>query len=135
MPVSDYLQGLPAFASHFAMAIGLAVAYVLIYTHITPHREWQLIRQGVLAASLAFLGSLFGFPLPLSTAIRYSVDLLDASLWGAIALLVQVLVFVVLRFAWRDLSARISGNDVAAGAMLGGLSLGAGLLNAACMSG
>jgi uncharacterized membrane protein YjfL (UPF0719 family) len=39
------LAGLPAFLVYFCIAIIAVVAYLLVYTRITPHNEFQLIRD------------------------------------------------------------------------------------------
>lgn len=133
MDLHSYLAGLPAFLSYFALVAALTLVFCVGYTWLTPHHEWTLIRQGVPAASLAFSGSLLGFVLPLASAIAHSVNLLDCLLWGAVALLVQWLVFLALRLLLRDLPTRIASNDLAAATLVATMSLAAGILNAACM--
>jgi putative membrane protein len=134
MDLRGYFAGLPAFLAHFGVALLLTAVFLAGYTRLTPHREWTLIRNGVPAAAVALVGSLLGFVLPLASAIAHSVDLLDCVLWGAIALLVQWLVFMALRLVLRDLPERISRNDLAAATLVAGLSLSVGALNAACMT-
>jgi putative membrane protein len=134
MDLQGYFAGFPAFLAHFAIALLLTGVFLIGYTRLTPHREWLLIQAGVPAASVALVGSLIGFVLPLASAIAHSVDLLDCALWGAVALLVQWLVFVAIRLVLRDLPERISRNDLAAAILVAGLSLSVGVLNAACMT-
>src|SRR5258708_22397859 len=50
------LAGLPAFLVYFCTAIVAVVAYLFIYTRVTPHDEFQLIRDNDPAAAIA-LGS------------------------------------------------------------------------------
>jgi uncharacterized membrane protein YjfL (UPF0719 family) len=47
------LAGLPAFLVYFCTAIIAVVAYLLVYTRITPHNEFQLIRDNDPAAAIA----------------------------------------------------------------------------------
>jgi putative membrane protein len=126
--------GLPAFLSYFGVSIGLLIAFCVIYVQLTPHREFALIRENKSAATLAFGGSLLGFCLPLHAAITNSVSLIDCVIWGAIALVVQLLAFFAVRLFVRDLSARIVANQTATGGFVAAVSLGVGLLNAASMS-
>ena len=63
-----------------------------------------------------------------------SVNLFDFVVWGAIAFVVQVTAYFGNRLVIRDLSARISANETAAGAFAGIVALGVGLLNAASMT-
>jgi putative membrane protein len=134
MDASASLAGLPAFLSYFGIAIGLLVLFCAIYVQLTPHHEFKLIRENKPAATLAFGGSLLGFCLPLHAAITNSVSLADCAIWGAIALLVQLLAFFAVRLFIGNLSGRIAANETAAGGFVAAVSLGVGLLNAASMS-
>jgi putative membrane protein len=109
------LNGLPAFLAYIATSIVLLLAFIRIYTWVTPHDELALIRANNPAAALAFGGALIGFALPLSSAITHSLSLLDCALWGAVALIIQVLTFVVLRVAIKQLPERINQGEVATG--------------------
>jgi len=132
--IADYLGGLPAFLAFFGTAAVLTILFVLIYTRITKHNELALIKQNVSAASVAFAGSLIGFALPLASAIDNSADLLDMILWGLVALIVQIVVFLVVRVFMPRVSERIEAGEMAAGIWLGGASIAAGILNAASMT-
>jgi len=131
---SVYLAGLPAFLAYFGSTVGLLVLFSLIYTRLTPHHEFALIKANKSAAAVAFGGSLLGFVLPLVAAISNSVSLLDCVLWGAIALVVQMVTFFALRLFIRDLPARISNNEMASGVFVAFASVAVGALNAASMT-
>ena len=47
------LAGLPAFLVYFCTAIVAVVAYLFVYTRVTPHNEFQLIRDNDPAAAIA----------------------------------------------------------------------------------
>ncbi len=132
--IAEYLSGLPAFLAFFGTAAVLTILFVLIYTRITKHNEMALIKQNVSAASVAFAGSLIGFALPLASAIDNSADLLDMILWGLVALIVQIIVFLIVRVFMPRVSERIEAGEMAAGIWLGGASIAAGVLNAASMT-
>lgn len=128
------LAGLPAFLAYFAVAIVLVLVFVRIYTWVTPQDELALIRANNAAASLAFGGALIGFALPLSSAITNSMSLLDCVLWGAVALVVQVLTFFVLRLVIKQLPERIAQGEIATGILSAATAISVGILNAACMT-
>ena len=130
----NLLQTLPNFLAYFASAIGLFGLFTRLYIRLTPYAEIQLIRQGNLSAALALVGTLLGFALPLASAIAHSVSLGDMLIWGVIAMLVQVLVFLGLSRLVPELKGGIESNTLAHGVFLGGASLCVGLLNAACMT-
>jgi putative membrane protein len=127
-------SGFDDFLAYFAVSLALLVGYVAIYVRVTPHREFALIREGNLAAAFSLSGSLLGFIVPLAAAIRYSVGLVDMAIWGAIALAVQISAFVVVKLLIPTLTEDIAAGKQAQGFFLGSLSLGVGMLNAACMT-
>ena len=128
------LAGLPAFAAYFALAIVLLLVFVRLYTWVTPHDEFGLIRANNAAAAIAFAGAIIGFAWPLASAITHSMSLLDCAIWGGVALVVQVVTFVISSAALKQLPQRITQGELAAGIFSAGCSVTVGMLNAACMS-
>lgn len=128
------LHSLLAFASYFLTSGALVLIFLFIYTRITPHNEWRLIKENNLAASLGFIGALLGYIIPLASVAINSVNLLDYVVWGAVALVVQLLVFGLARIYMPKISQHIEDNHLAVGLFLGGVSLGGGIINAACMT-
>ncbi len=63
-----------------------------------------------------------------------SVNVIELVLWGVIALIVQVLVYLLIRLPMPRISERIEADEVAAGIWLGACSVVAGILNAASMT-
>jgi putative membrane protein len=127
------LAGLPAFLVYFCTGLIAVVGYLFVYTRITPYNEFELIRDNEPAAALAWGLCLLGFVLPLVSAIAHSANVLDCLIWSLIALIVQVIVFYLVKIPVPNLSARIAGGELAAAIWLGLSSLAAGALNAACM--
>ena len=128
------LLGLPEFLVYFVLSLVWLVLFMRLYTWITPHHEWNLIRANNSAAALAFVGALIGFALPLHSAITHSLSLLDCAIWGAIALIVQVMAFGLLKLLLPQLSERIQQGEMATGIFCAGFSITIGIINAACMS-
>ncbi|OED42691.1 hypothetical protein ACH42_11880 [Endozoicomonas sp. (ex Bugula neritina AB1)] len=132
--ITDYLAGVPLFLAYFATALVLTGIYTFVYTRLTPHDEMALIKENKPAAAIAFSGSLIGFVLPLSSVIENSINLIDMALWGFVALIIQAATFFSVRVAMPKISERIANDEMAAGILLGGVSIAAGLLNAACLT-
>ncbi len=128
------IAGLPAFLSFFVLAILLVLLFCRLYSWVTPHDEFGLIRANNPAAAVAFAGALLGFALPLSSAIEHSISLADCAIWGALALVIQILTFFVVRLTVRQLPQRISDGELAAGIFSAGCSVAVGLINAASMT-
>src|SRR3982074_2758963 len=108
------LAGLPAFLVYFCTAFVAVVAYLFVYTRVTPHDEFQLIRDNDPAAAIALGLSLLGFVLPLVSAIAHSANVVDCLIWSAIALFVQIAVYFIVKISVPNLSARIAAGGGAA---------------------
>ena len=87
-----------------------------------------------MAASFSLSGAILGFIVPLASAVQHSVNLVDMAVWGLVAMVVQILAFVVVKLCIPSITRDIPENKGSAGFFLGSLSLGVGLINAACMS-
>ncbi|MGH6712872.1 MAG: DUF350 domain-containing protein [Bradyrhizobium sp.] len=131
--VLQSLAGLPAFLVYFCTALVAVSAYLFIYTRVTPHDEFLLIRDNNPAAAIALGLSLLGFALPLVSAIAHSANVWDCLIWGVVALIVQIIVYYIVKIPVPNLSERIAGGELAAAIWLGLASLAAGALNAASM--
>jgi putative membrane protein len=128
------LAGLPAFLVYFCTAIVAVLAYLFVYTRVTPHDEFQLIRDNVPSAAIALGLSLLGFTLPVISAMVHAANVFDCLIWSAIALIVQIIVYFIVKIPVPNLSARIAAGELAPAIWLGLSSLAAGALNAASMS-
>lgn len=134
MPLAEMLTTLPDFLLYLAAGLLLLTIFTVVYTWLTQHPEWQLIRAGNSAAATALAGALLGFALPLASAIAHAVNIWDMLLWAALALLVQWATYIVTRLLLPGLPERIERGDIAAAITTGAFSLSAGLINAACMT-
>ena len=95
------LAGLPAFLVYFCTGLFAVVAYLFVYTRITVHNEFQLIRDNDPAAAIALGLSLLGFVLPVVSAIAHAGSVVDCLIWSAVALIVQIVVFFSSRSRCR----------------------------------
>jgi putative membrane protein len=127
------LAGLPAFLVYFCTGIIAVVIYLLVYTRVTPHDEFKLIRDNDPAAAIALGLSLLGFVLPVVSAIAHSANVVDCLIWSAVALIIQVIVYFLVKIPVPNLSAKIAAGELAPAIWLGLSSLSAGALNAAAM--
>ena len=128
------LSLLPVFLAYFAVAVALITVFLLVYVNVTPYDEFALIRQGNVAAAVSLSGSLFGFAMPVANVIAHSDTLGDLAAWGAIAGMIQLLTYLVARFAMPHLAEDIPAGKISEATFLAALSLVVGLINAACMT-
>ncbi len=127
------LAGLPAFLVYFCTALVAVILYLFVYTRITPHDEFKLIRDNIPGAAISLGLSLLGFTLPVVSAMTHAANVIDCLIWSAIALIVQIIVYFIVRIPVPDLSKRIAAGELAPAIWLGLSSLAAGALNAASM--
>ena len=132
--VFDSFAGFDDFLVYLAVSLTLLAIFIVIYIRVTPYREMALIRDGNMAASFSLSGALLGFIVPLASAVQHSVSLVDMAIWGLIAMAVQIAAFIVVKLLIPSITQDIAAGKGAQGFFLGSLSLGVGLLNAACMS-
>ncbi len=132
--LNQYLAGLPAFLAYFGVSVALLISFGFVYSKLTPHHEFDLIKANKSAGAVAFGGSLLGFVLPLLSAISNSVSLVDCILWGVVAFVIQILTFFCLRLFIRDLGQRIAKDEMASGVFVAFTSVAVGALNAASMT-
>ena len=134
--ITHSLIGLGNFAIYFASSLLLLLLFKFLYTLVTPHDEWKLVKEDKNAAAAAgFIGAVIGFAIALGGAASNSVSLIDFWIWAAVALVAQLLAFAIVRFVFLPkIVQRISDQEMSAGIMLGGFSIAVGILNAACMT-
>lgn len=128
------VAGIPPFAVYFLLGATLSVLFGYVYTRITAHDEINLIRQGNLAAALAFGGNMIGFSLPLARSIQQASSIPDLLVWALLAFGVQLLVYALARFLVPGLSLKIEEGSLAAGAFNATVAITGGMLNSAAMT-
>jgi putative membrane protein len=109
-------------------------AFQFIYTRMTPHQEFALIRDNNVAAAIALSGAIIGFAIPASNVIAYSISLLDFVVWALIAGVVQLAGFFVTSLVIKNVPARIQRGELATGIYVAAVAISIGMLNAACMT-
>jgi putative membrane protein len=124
---------LPAFLAYFAVAMVLLALFLLVYLNVTPYHEMALIRAGNSAAAVSLSGALLGFAMPIANVIAHSDTLIDLASWGAIAGIIQILAYLVARFTFPQLNQDVPAGKLAPAIFLAAISLGVGVINAACM--
>jgi len=129
-----YLATLPNFLIYFVASLALTALFLLIYTWVTPYREWALIRAGNNAAAVSLSGAALGFILPLASTIAHSVSWLDMVVWAVVAMIVQLATYLLARLLKPELNQAIANGTTAPAISLAAMSVGVGILNAACLS-
>jgi len=124
-----------AFLIAFVAAGIFAILFKIIYQTATPYHEHTLIREGNVAAAITLGAALLGYILVLSSALENTASLIEFAMWAVVAGVIQIVAFtIVRRIVMPDFGDRIVRGEVAAAIYMASISLGVGLLNAACMS-
>lgn len=122
------------FVIYILVATLLFALFQFVYTRMTPHQEFKLIRANNPPAAIALGGALIGFALPAGNIITNSVSVLDVVVWVFIAAAVQLLVFIATSLVVKNLSTRIANGEYAAAIYTASVAVSVGFLNAACMT-
>ena len=125
--------GFIAFLGYLFTAVVLLAVFMFIYSVTTPYNEFREIKDGNVAASVAFSGAILGFIFPLSSAIFYTHSLVEMAKWAAITGVVQMLVFQVLH-KMNGCGHCIRDRKVAPAILLATMSIAVGMLNAISIS-
>ena len=130
-----FQNSLIAFVLAFVAAGLFAIAFKIIYQFATPYHERTLIREGNVAAAVTLGAALLGYILVLASALTHTVSLIEFAVWALVAGIIQIVAFtIVRRIVMPDFSDRIVRGELAAALYMASISIGVGLLNAACLS-
>lgn len=129
-----FATGFPIALLHLVVTLALLFAGAGVYIMLTPQREVALVREGNLAAAISLAGILLGLALPLAASLKASANLIDLTLWGVAALVVQLLISRLTDLVLHGLSKRIEHGELAAATLLASVKIATGLVLGAALS-
>lgn len=112
----------------------MVIVFLSIRSKVTPHNEWQLIRNSNTAASLAFSGTLLGYIILLSSAAINAISTLDYLAWGGVALVIQLVIYGGARLYMPALNGKVINHSTATGLFMGTTALAGDISDATCMT-
>ncbi|MDF8359408.1 DUF350 domain-containing protein [Achromobacter anxifer] len=119
---------------YIASALVMLGIFTLVYTTVTRYKEFELIREGNIAAVLSYGGALVGFSFTLCSSIAVHASFTMFLVWGLAAMVVQLVVYMGVSQAIRGMNEAIEENNIAMGGLIGSISIAAGIVNAACLA-
>lgn len=135
MPFGGEISAFDAAFPRFLMSTGAAGLMLLIavtaYVLLTPWKELSLVRNGNTAAGVALGGAIIGLAIPISSTLASSMTLPGLFIWGAIALLMQLIAYRVVDLILRDIPGRIANDEIGAATVLVAAKLSAAMILAA----
>jgi len=132
--IQAFAAGFPVFLAHAGVTVIILFAAAALYVLLTPHKEITLIREGNTAAAVSLGGVLLGLAIPLAASLRASTNIIEIGLWGAVTVVVQLLVFRLVDMILRGLPKRIQEGEISAAALLVGAKIATALIIAAARS-
>ena len=126
-----------SFLSFFFTALALVIVFLYLYAVVTPYDDYKLIfEDNNIAAALGFGGAIIGVSIPLYSALVHSVSYVDFTIWGVVAIFIQLIfAFIVTRLGGKySFKTKISEGIIPVGILMAFLSISIGLLNAGSMS-
>lgn len=131
--ITSLYNGLPIFMLHGGTAILMLIVGAFIYSKITPWNELDLIMEGNTAAAVSFSGAILGIATPLAAALSSSISIWEIVVWGSVAIILQITVFLILDLVLPNLSEQIKANKIAAGIFIASNKIALALMNAAAV--
>jgi putative membrane protein len=128
-------SGLGVLLPQLAVTLLLLVIGVTVYLRITPFDERGMVEQGNLAGGVTFGGAVLALSIPLAATLATSHSIIDIAVWGVVALILQLVAFLVATLLLRGLRRNIEAGNVAAALALIGIQLAVALVNAAAVAG
>lgn len=129
--IQAFAAGFPIFLAHTGVTVLILLAAAALYVLLTPHKEIALIREGNEAAAVSLGGVLIGLAIPLAVSLASSSNLIEIGLWGAVTVIVQLLVFRLVDLILHGLPKRIQDGEMSAAALLVGAKIATALIIAA----
>ena len=130
----SFLSGLPLLLMHFGVTLIMLALGIVIYVIVTPYNEVGLIKKGNPSAALSFSGALIGMAVPISVAMAGSVNIMDIVVFGAVAIILQLLAYRITDLLLRELPRRIENNEISAAITMVGIKISISLVNSAAVS-
>lgn len=132
--IQAFAAGFPVFLAHTGVTMAILFAGAALYILLTPHKEIALIREGNSAAALSLAGVLVGLAIPLAASLTASTNVIEIGLWGAVTVVVQLLIFRLTDMILRGLPKRIQDGEISAAVLLVGAKIATALVIAAARS-
>lgn len=133
--IQAFAGGFPLLLLHAAVTLALLAIGSTIYAALSPWKEIAQVRRGNPAATVAFAGVLLGLAIPLAVSLSVSSSAVDILVWGAAAVVIQLLAFRLLDLALVGLPQRVRDGEVPAAVLVVAARLATALILAAALTG
>ncbi len=124
------------FTLYVISGVALLIVGTIVFLFTTKIKELELIGQGNKAASFLLGGRILALAIVIRAAISYSVDLVDMIIWGAIAIIAQIIIFYLAEVLTPNfnIGEAIEKDNKAVGMILMFTSISIGVIISGCLS-
>jgi len=133
--LNSLASGFPWLIFYLLVVTTIYLVGIFIYVKLTPHKEFELISNGNMAAAISFSGLIIGLALPLAACLINKYSLIDVALWGTLSLFLQLFLFRLTDAIFRDMPRRIINNEVPAATVLASFFLAGSIMLAVAIIG
>jgi putative membrane protein len=131
--IQSFVKGFPDFLMQAGVTLALLTAGCILHVLLTPMKEMRLIKAGNVSAGISVAAVIVGLAIPMAACLSTAATIYDILIWGAVAILLQLLAFRVADLMLRDLPKRIERDEIGAALVLAGVKLAAAMVMAAAL--
>jgi putative membrane protein len=133
MAIQSFVTGFPEFMLHAGVTLSLLIAGCVVHVLLTPMAEIRLIREGNVSAGVSLGAVIIGLAIPMGACLATAVSVYDILIWGAVAILLQLLAFRAADLILRDLPRRIERDETGAALVLAAVKIAAAIVMASAL--
>jgi putative membrane protein len=131
--IQSFVKNFPDFLMQAGVTLGLLLVGCVLHVLLTPMKEMRLIKAGNVSAGISVAAVIVGLAIPMAACLSTAATIYDILIWGAVAILLQLLAFRVADLLLRDLPKRIEQDEIGAALVLAGVKLAAAMVMAAAL--
>lgn len=128
-----FVKNFPEFLKQGGATLGLLIVGCTLHVLLTPMKEMKLIRDGNISAGISMAAVIVGLAIPMSACLVTAASIYDILIWGAVAILLQLLAFRVADLILHDLPKRIEQDEIGSALVLAAVKIGAAMVMAAAL--
>lgn len=131
--IESFVRSFPNFLLQGGVTLALLITGCVVHVLLTPMKEMKLIREGNVSAGISVAAVIVGLAVPMAACLSTAASVYDILIWGAVAILLQLLSFRVADLLLHDLPKRIERDEVGSALVLAGVKIAAAMVMAAAL--
>ncbi len=128
-------QGFPWLIFYLLTVSVLYVGGIFVYVKLTPHKEFELVGAGNMAAAIHLSALIVSLALPLAATLVHKISLIDVAVWGLFSLALQLFLFRVTDMVFRGMPQLIEADVPGPAMVLAAFKLAGAIILAFAIAG